>query len=281
MNRQILGILVVIAIPMGAILFNGCGPVEGMDNELALDNVSDNWIGWDGHVSEYGGCYDGFDNNGDGLKDSEDPDCHFYLGPIRDLSLAPYPIGSNFLPDIAKIPVGGPGWNGDFRNPEQISRWLRFLTDLNGEIEGLHFDRPGVDVTLIPLPQPLPARVPQGTFAHGNNNNLNIGFMHHAFLDHSFLPLAVDVAPVPVGPDGIVPVVGAVGVGTVGVGAIGAVGAEAIGETGYISPVDRTTGRVYGGLRGMQGSADGMTKPAANAMPKAADKQVTMSSDKK
>src|SRR4029077_16361221 len=123
MNKKIFGILGGISIPVVAILLNACGSVDVIDNDLALDQASDNWIYWDGHVSEYGGCYNGWDDNGNGLKDSEDPDCHIYLGPLRDLSLATFPVGHNFFPDLSKIPYGGPGFDGNFRDIEQITRW--------------------------------------------------------------------------------------------------------------------------------------------------------------
>jgi len=249
MNRKILSILAVVAIPVGAILLNACGPVETTDNALAMDEASDNWIYWDGHISEYGACYDGFDNNGNGLKDSEDPDCHIYIGPVRDLSVAGYPVGHNFLPDIAKIPEWSPAAYGGFRDPGVISRWLRFLTELDGDIAGIDVDKPGFDITLVPLPQPTPEKIFLGTYAEGNNNNLDVTTMHTLFLDHSFLPAGA-VAPAA---EVVAPAAGVV---------------EVQADTRYVPPFNRATGGPNGGIPGsfMNGAQRDWSKPAMKTM---------------
>ncbi len=243
MNRKILIILGVVSIPVGAILLNSCGPVENMDNTLALDEASDNWIWWDGHISEYGGCYNGFDDNGNGLKDSEDPDCHIYLGPVRDLSVVDFPLGHNFFPDIAKVPAWSPASGGGFRDPGLISRWLRFLTEMDGGIAGLDIYKPGFDIDLVPIPQPSPVRIPLGTYAHGNNNNVDIGYMHTLFLDHSFLPAVAAVPGVEI--------------------------TEVQADTRYVAPFNTATGGPYGGkpgafMRGNNGGDEDAAEPSTN-----------------
>jgi hypothetical protein len=195
MKKKILIILGVF--PVGAILLSACGPIEGMNDELALDQVSDNIFG----LSEYGHCNDAWDNDGNGLVDMHDPNCHINPGPLRDLSLFDFPQGHNFFPDVSKIFPGGPGWNGNFRNPEQMTRWFRFLTEPDGNVAGIDLYSPGVNPEVVPIPAPLPAKILQGTAAQGNNNNLSLRGLHHYYLDHGFLPpppvpVALDQAPV-------------------------------------------------------------------------------------
>lgn len=188
----------IAAIPVGALLLNACGPVDGMENEVALDEASDNWIFWNGAFSEYGGCNDTWDNDGDGLNDNVDPDCHINPGPLRDLSLYNLPIGHNYFPDISKIMPGGPGSpsspNG-FRNPEQITRWFRFLTEPDGNVAGTTILGPGVNPEIVPIPAALPTDLRQGTWAQGNNNNISLRSLHALHLEHGYLPVEGQVAP--------------------------------------------------------------------------------------
>lgn len=214
MNRRIVTILGILSVPVGAVLLNACGP-EGMNNsELGLDEASDNWASpisaaygmlpnslW----GEYGHCLDTWDNDGNGLVDMADPNCHIAMGPLRDLSLFDFPEGHNFFPDIANIVPGGPGWGGGFRDREQIARWLRFLTEPDGNVAGIDVYTPGVNPEVVPLPARLPEPILQGTAAQGNNNNLSLRALHAAYMDHEFLPppapvVGAAVAPSPVGP---------------------------------------------------------------------------------
>jgi hypothetical protein len=203
MKKKTLALLMVL-LPVGALLINSCGPEASVDSQnVALDEASKSWglgvglaSGLDMYVrpalspwySEYGHCNDGWDYDGNGLKDYEDPACHMGFGPLRDLSLFPFPEGHNFLPDIAKDLPGGPGYAGGFRDPAQITRWLRFLTELDGSVAGIDLLSPGVNPQVVPFPEPLPIRVNQGTQAQGNNNNLLVAPLHEIYLDHDFLP---------------------------------------------------------------------------------------------
>lgn len=181
--KKLLGI---IAIPVGAVFLYACGPVETNQKDVALDENVDSWI-YSGYFSEWGGCNNAIDDDGDGLRDSHDPDCHI-LGPMDDLSLAPFPIGHNYFPDISKDLPGGPGFDGDFRDPELIARWMRFLTEPDGNVAGIDPYDPGVNPEVVPLPAPLPEKVLMGTGAFGNNNNLSARALHAGYVDHGFLP---------------------------------------------------------------------------------------------
>jgi hypothetical protein len=200
MNTKI--ILGIVLIPVGALLLNACGSVDSIDvdnkdNGLVLDEVSDNWNVVNGIISEYGQCDDGWDNDGDGLIDSYDPDCHIAPGPLADLSLYDFPVGHNFFPDVSKIYPGGPGYPGGFRDWPQMTRWFRFLTDPYGEVEGYDLFDSDVDPTLVPIPAPLEARVNLGTSAQGNNNNLDIYDLNMFYLEYGFLPGLAPTAVVP------------------------------------------------------------------------------------
>lgn len=184
MNMKLTGL--ALLIPTGAILFTACGPTEDMaSSELALDQASDQFAFPKIPCSEYGLCNDGWDNDGNGLVDMADPACHL-LGPLRDLSLFPAPIGHNFVPDPRKIPIGGPGYGGGFRDPIQIANWMRFLTDYNGITAGIDLLGAALDSPVVPVPVPLWPKVRLGTAHQGNNNNI----------------LLAPVLPPPVGPIG-------------------------------------------------------------------------------
>lgn len=184
--KKLLGI---IALPVGALFLYACGPVENNENNPVELNESaaDNWIYANGWFSEWGGCNNAIDDDGDGLRDSHDPDCHV-LGPIRDLSLAPFPVGHNYFPNVALDLPGGPGWLGDFRDPAMIARWMRFLTEPAGLVAGIDVYDPGINPAAVPLPAPLPAKVNMGSSAFGNNNNLSARSLHVGFVEHGFLP---------------------------------------------------------------------------------------------
>ena len=171
MKRQLLVILSLI--PAAAFLMTACAPVEETNEAgLALDEASDQFLVSNGRPSEYGHCWDGWDNDGNGLVDNQDLDCHINPGPMNDLSVFPGPLGHNFLPDISKVPPGGPGFDGNFRDLPQISRWFRFLTNAYGYTSGYDLFAPGVNHLVAPVPMPLIPKIRQGTAAHGNNNNV-------------------------------------------------------------------------------------------------------------
>lgn len=171
MKRTLRAILGLSLIPVGAMVMNACAPIEAEDAGLNLDEASDNYIWVGGQPSEYGHCWDGWDNNGNGLIDSEDYDCHI-LGPINDLSLFAFPQGHNFFPDVSKVPITGPGFAGGFRDRPQTTRWFRFLTEPDGYVAGYDLFAPGVNHAVAPVPMPLVPKIRQGTAAHGNNNNV-------------------------------------------------------------------------------------------------------------
>ncbi len=195
MNKKIVTILGFCLIPVGAILLNGCAPEELMNQEnqdtLALDEASDNWVRYGDFYSEYGRCNSMWDVDGDGLVSSHDPDCHLNAGPLRDLSLYDFPIGHNFFPDLTKIPKGGPGVPGGFRDRAQITRWIRFLTEPDGGVAGIIPFGDGVSPEVVPIPAPLMNKIPSGTMHQGNNNNLSIrGLTNYFGADPAFMPLA-------------------------------------------------------------------------------------------
>ena len=112
------------------------------------------------------------------MKNVEDPACHV-LGPVRDLSLFPAPLGHNFFPDISVTPFGSPASYEDaadilnpFRNRDRITRWMRFLTDTNGFTAGIDLFGAAMDSPMN-SPVPLFPKVLQGTAAQGNNNNID------------------------------------------------------------------------------------------------------------
>lgn len=200
MNRKIL--LGIISIPVGAILLSACGPMNELDGELALDQASDAWVMYNGYPSEYGRCNDAIDNDGNGLPDSYDPECHFNAGPLRDLSVFPFPEGHNFLPDVSMIVPGGPGWPGGFRDRAQITRWFRFLTEPDGNTAGTDILSPGVNPEVVPVPALLPVKIPQGTMAQGNNNNVSLRELHALYLEHGMgIVPQTALAPAPIPPN--------------------------------------------------------------------------------
>ncbi len=207
MNKKIVTALGFCLIPVGAILLNACGP-EGMNqeevalnqDELALDTASDNWVRFDGFIpSEYGRCNAMWDVDGDGYVSSDDPDCHLNAGPLRDLSLYNFPVGHNFFPDLSKVPAGGPGVPGGFRDRAQMTRWFRFLTEPDGGTAGTILFGEGVNPEVVPVPMPLANKIPQGTAAYGNNNNVSIrGLTNWYGADPAFAPVApAALAPSP------------------------------------------------------------------------------------
>jgi hypothetical protein len=189
MNKRLALSLSLSLMPLGILFLGSCGPVDS-STELALDESSDNFVG----LNEYGRCNDAWDNDGNGLVDMSDPACHF-PGPLKDLSVAPPFLGHNFAPDISLIPPGGPGFGGSFRNHEQITRWMRFLTDTYGITAGIDLYGASLDSPAVPLPVPLFPKVLQGTAAQGNNNNINA--LALPFLGGGPAPLAPAPAPAP------------------------------------------------------------------------------------
>ncbi len=207
MNRKIIPILGFLAIPLGALLLSACGPQDLANENLTLDSASDKFLSWNGLIyTEYGRCNDTQDNNGDGLADMADPDCHIGPGPMRDLSLFNYPFGHNFNPDITATQPGGPGFGGGFRDRAQITRWLRFLTEPDGFVSGIDIYGAGVDPLVVPTPAPLLNNVNQGTYAQGNNNNVDMAELHESYLAHGGI-LGPNVAAQP-GATPVAPVVG-------------------------------------------------------------------------
>ncbi len=206
MNKKIMTVLGFFLIPVGAILLNACGP-EGMMNqeeanvnqeELVLDETSDNWSIFGGLYSEYGRCNSMWDVDGDGLVSSHDPDCHINAGPLRDLSLYNFPIGHNFFPDLTRIPRGGPGVPGGFRDRAQMTRWFRFLTEPDGGVAGIIPFGEGVNPDVVPVPAPLAMKIPQGTMHQGNNNNVSIrGLTNYYSADPAFVPIVPRAALAP------------------------------------------------------------------------------------
>lgn len=203
MKKKTLALLGVVFLPVGAILLNSCGPEASMDvQDVALDEVSNKWglgagpmyaYAHNAWITEYGSCEDGWDNDGNGLKDAEDPACHIGPGPLRDLSLFNFPEGNNFFPDVAKDVPYGPGYMGLFRDPAMEARWFRFLTQADGSVAGIDLLSAGVNPDVVPFPEPLPVRQDQGTWAQGNNNNLFVPALHEIYLDHDFLPPPVGI----------------------------------------------------------------------------------------
>jgi len=172
MKRSIKAIVGLSLIPIGALFFNACAPVEQSEEaSLVLDEASDNYVWLNGRPSEYGHCRNGWDDNGDGLKDEQDFDCHIGR-PINDLSLFSFAQGHNYFPDVSKVPYTGPGFGGGFRDRPQITRWFRFLTEPDGYVAGYELFAPGVNHTVAPVPMPLIPKIPQGTAHQGNNNNV-------------------------------------------------------------------------------------------------------------
>lgn len=195
MKKQMVKLLGIVCVPVGALFFNGCGPENMNESDLALEEqASDNWIFLNGAYSEWGHCNNAQDDNGDGLVDSADPDCHINPGPIRDLSVLDFPIGHNFFPDVTRDIPGGPGYLGNFRDPALITRWFRFLTEADGNTAGVNLMYPGTNPEIVPVPAMLPALIRQGTWHLGNNNNVSTRSLHVYDL---FDPLHVPVPPSP------------------------------------------------------------------------------------
>lgn len=182
-------------VPFGVILMNACGPVEDMASQesTALSDASSNVLPamYNGLPSftQYGRCRAFWDVDGDGLAGPEDPDCHINVGPLRDLSLYDFPQGHNFFPDVSKIPGGGPGVPGGFRNRMQMTRWFRFLTEPDGGMAGNVAFGSGVNPEVVPIAAPLAKKINQGTYATGNNNNLSVrGLSNYYPGETAFLP---------------------------------------------------------------------------------------------
>lgn len=178
MKKKIVTFLGYCLIPIGAVLLSGCGPTN-MDSELNLAENSDQYVrDITGYPREIGHCWDGIDNNGNGLTDQEDIfDCqtvgpYANFGPIRDLSLAPQPFSHNFAPVLPGVIPSSPGFAESFRSMPLYVKWLRYLTEIDGNVAGTSVYGPGVNPLVTPVPAPLTNRVPQGTYAIGNNNNV-------------------------------------------------------------------------------------------------------------
>lgn len=193
MNKKIVITLGFFLIPVGAILLNACAPVdETQAQELAMSDVSDNiatpmYYGIP-NPTQYGHCRTFWDYDGNGWDGPEDPACHINAGPLRDLSLYNFPQGHNFLAD-QKIPPGGPGYGGGFRDRAQMTRWFRFLTEPDGGTAGFSAFGDGVNPLVSPIPAPLLNKVEQGTRAQGNNNNLSVrGLTNYYGIDPLFVP---------------------------------------------------------------------------------------------
>lgn len=169
----------LILIPVSALLINACGPADMAESEVSLDEkASDSWVFINGVYSEYGHCNNALDDNGNGLVDSADPDCHVNPGPLRDLSLYDFPVGHNYFPDVRMDLPGGPGYLGKFRDPALITRWFRFLTEADGDVAATQILGNGVNPEIVPIPAILPLDTDQGTTHQGNNNDINITALH-------------------------------------------------------------------------------------------------------
>lgn len=195
MNKQIVRLLGLVCIPVGALLLNACGPQEMTEQqEVVLDEAaSDSWIFLNGTYSEYGHCNNAIDDNGNGLIDSYEPDCHINPGPLRDLSVYDFPVGHNYFPDVRMDLPGGPGYRGRFRDPDLITRWFRFLNEVDGNTAGIEFG-PGFNPEVVPVPLPLPGDTDQGTTHQGNNNDISIRALHVWDMFHPAPPPAVGSA---------------------------------------------------------------------------------------
>lgn len=177
-----------LIIPMGFWTFMACGPeMTEETTDLSLNELSDNYITVNGRLSEYSACRDTLDNDGDGLTDTHDPDCHINPGPLRDLSVAPAQLAANFNPDVSKIFPQGPGFPGGFRDRAQITEWNRFLTEPDGYTSATKLWGPGVNPEFVPVPQPSPVKINFGTFHQGNNNNVNVVDMESWYGAPSFI----------------------------------------------------------------------------------------------
>ena len=169
MNKKLLSLL---GLTFLINMLSGCAQDP---SDLSLNNASDNYIMYNGVYTEYGKCSDGWDNDGDGLKDEQDPDCH---NPrlVNDLSLVPFlnncnAVGHNFCPDLSKSNIGYTGYDvASFRNASHIASMTGALTNNYGLTAGAMPIGYGVD----PLKQPLPADVDH-TFVKGNRHPGNNG----------------------------------------------------------------------------------------------------------
>jgi hypothetical protein len=189
MKKKIVTILGYCLIPVGAVLLSACAPADMDQTEANLDTVSDNYssigygyggFGYGGLYglsyydlpripTEYGRCENAIDDDGDGDIDGADwRDCA--VRPVVDLSIAPAPIGHNFAPIVPGVVETSPGLAGGFRDPAMTTRWNRFKTDMGGVASGHQYIGPGVP-PYNPVPAPTSAKILQGTFHPGNNNN--------------------------------------------------------------------------------------------------------------
>lgn len=176
MKKKIVTILGYCLIPIGAVLLSGCGPAN-MDSELNLAENSDQYMRDLAGIPREVHCWDGISDDGDGLVDQEDFDCRGGglfgpFGPIRDLSIAPQPFSHNFAPVVPGVIPSSPGFGESFRSMPLYVKWLRYLTEIDGNVAGTSVYGPGVNPLATPVPAPLTNRVPQGTYAIGNNNNV-------------------------------------------------------------------------------------------------------------
>jgi len=194
MNKKIRTVLSIASLPILGIFFSACGPeLENSNNDqIALDQASDEFVapGYQfnraASITEWGRCQDTWDNDGNGLRDYADPACRV-LGPMRDLSLYNFPVGHNFAP-VTTTKIPGPGQGGGFRDRAQIARWFRFLTEPDGNTAGIEIIAPGVNRALVPIPQALVTKPFNGTYATGNNNNVNLLEINDLFNDPTAAP---------------------------------------------------------------------------------------------
>lgn len=185
MNKKLLSLL---GLTFLISILNGCAQEQ---SDLSLDNASDNYIMYNGVYTEYGQCSDGWDNDGDGLKDEQDPDCHTPR-LVNDLSLVPFLsncnlVGHNFCPDLSKVALGFTGFGGGFRDPTHIAAMTGALTNNYGWTAGIMPVGFGVD----PLKQPLPVDTDhtfiKGSRHPGNNGDVASGISYPAAANRSFM----------------------------------------------------------------------------------------------
>lgn len=178
MKKKIVTFLGYCLIPIGAVLLSGCGPAN-MDSELNMAENSDQYFrDITGYPREFGQCWDGIDNNGNGLTDQEDIfDCATWgpyanFGPLRDLSVAPQPFSHNFAPVVPGVIPTSPGYAGSFRSLPMQTLWNRRNTEIDGFTADGSLYGPGVNPYLNPVPAPLTNRVQLGDNMIGTGNNV-------------------------------------------------------------------------------------------------------------